>query len=62
MTHHSLDLTAFRFENDGPAAAHHPVPEAKPVRWSMLISFLAYFLTFSGIAGVLFTLAEMGGR
>lgn len=36
--------------------------EVTPVRWSMLISFLAYFLTFSGIAGVLFTLAEMGGR
>lgn len=36
--------------------------EVTPVRWSMLISFLAYFLTFSGIAGALFILAEMGGR
>lgn len=31
----SLDLTAFRFENDSPAAAHHPEP-LHEVSWAMI--------------------------
>ena len=52
MTHHSLDLTAFRFENDSPAAAHEPADliglENGPALWSAL---LARMPTGSVVAG-----------
>lgn len=47
MTHPSLDLTAFRFENDSPAAAHHPVP-LHEVTWPMI----GVFAVVIGLAGV----------